>query len=259
MAKKTDISIKSKTESHWMSASDLMSGLMMTFMLIALAYMINAAAERDSMKEVAKTASKERDKLSEIAQKWAEAKIKIYNALLYEFENDLTKWHAEIEPDSLIVRFKEPTVLFHKGKVELTNRFKEILTDFFPRYLSILKEFSQSVSEIRIEGHTSSEWNDKTSKEEAYIKNMKLSHGRTVAVLTYCLAETSNRNLIDWGKSVIMASGMSSSRRILKDGIEDMKASRRVEFRVRTKADENLSLILEASKEFHKSNIYQLH
>ena len=44
---------------------------------------------------------------------------------------------------------------------------------------------------------------------------------------------------------IIVASGMSSSRPILNHGQIDWSASRRVEFRVRTNAEEKLSTILE--------------
>lgn len=223
------------SDSNWMSATDLMSGLMLIFMFIAVAFMISVSSERDDMFDVAKG--------------WAANKDAIYDTLLGEFKNDLPRWHAEIERDSLIVRFKEPKVLFHKGRSALTPRFKEILRDFFPRYIKVLSVFEKSISEIRIEGHTSSEWSWSVTQEEAYFKNMVLSHDRCREVLVFCLSRCKNPLFYDWAKRTIVASGMSSSRHICRNGIEDRKASRRVEFRVRTNADEKLSLILERSKE----------
>ncbi|MBU1340434.1 MAG: hypothetical protein KKE44_04550 [Proteobacteria bacterium] len=69
--------------------------------------------------------------------------------------------------------------------------------------------------------------------------------------MIFCLKNTKDKTACEWGKSLLMASGMSSSR-LIKDlnDIEDKNASRRVEFRVRTKADENLSLILKTSRKF---------
>ncbi|MBU1340435.1 MAG: hypothetical protein KKE44_04545 [Proteobacteria bacterium] len=173
MTKRTIISIKHQGENHWISSTDLMAGLMMTFMLIAIAYMINASSERDTMEEVAKSVSSDRDQLYEIAKEWATTKRLIYEALLNEFETDLPLWHAEIKPNSLIVRFKEPEVLFSKGETILTKRFENILRNFFERYLKVLSSFPKSISEIRIEGHTSSEWNEYTSNDKAYFLNME--------------------------------------------------------------------------------------
>ena len=58
------------------------------------------------------------------------------------------------------VKFHEPDVLFEQGRHEVTHRFQEILQEFFPRYLLIMnsKKYQDSIEEIRIEGHTSSEW-----------------------------------------------------------------------------------------------------
>jgi outer membrane protein OmpA-like peptidoglycan-associated protein len=203
-------------------------------MFIAIVYMLNTSTERDEMRKV--------------AEEWAKNKQDIYKALHEEFKGDLQKWQAEIEPDTLIVRFKEPTVLFHLGECYLTPRFEEILHNFFPRYLSTLEPFEQSISEIRIEGHTSSEWNDTATASEAYFNNMRLSQDRTREVLSYCMSQAPNAELRKWGQRVLIAAGMSSSRLVLANGTENPEASRRVEFRVRTKADEKLTLILEQSQ-----------
>ncbi len=224
------IKIEQKAQESWVSATDLMSGLMLIFMFIAVVFMRNVSQERDSMKK--------------IAQEWAETKDTIYQALYAQFEDSLKSWQAEIEPDSLIVRFREPKVLFEEGSTKLTPRFINILNSFFPRYLNVLNEFAESISEIRIEGHTSSEWGPKTPPEESYFLNMKLSQGRTREVLEYCLSLKQIGSLYTWGQKVIIAAGMSSSRLVRRNGDEDKEASRRVEFRVRTNADERLSLIL---------------
>ncbi len=227
---KKNIIINEKTESHWTSATDLMSGLMIIFMFIAISYMISASQERDRMKGT--------------AEDWAKNKEMIYNSLLAEFKNDLNKWNADIDSVMLIVRFKEPSVLFSKGGSNLTPHFKEILSDFFPRYLHILKEFKSSISEIRIEGHTSSEWSKEVSQLDAFFYNMNLSQLRTQSVLKYCIESTNNDSLRYWCQNVILAAGFSSSKLIIEKGVENEIQSRRVDFRVRTNADEKLNEII---------------
>ena len=78
-----------------------------------------------------------------------------------ELKNDLEDWNAyAIDAKTLSVVFKEPDILFEKGKYKIKPRFKMILNDFFPRYINVLssKKFRKNVASIRVEGHTSSEW-----------------------------------------------------------------------------------------------------
>jgi outer membrane protein OmpA-like peptidoglycan-associated protein len=158
-------------ETHWLSVSDLMAGLMMVFLFIAIALMRNAFIERDKIKQVAVA--------------YQENQVAIYQVLNEEFKDDLKKWNADIDEDTLTVTFKSPELLFKRGEITLNQEYKGLLLDFFPRYMRILKPFHDSINEVRIEGHTSSAWNRFVSDKEAYFKNMNLSQGRTRSVLEY--------------------------------------------------------------------------
>ena len=48
-------------------------------------------------------------------------------------------------------------------------------------------EYKDGIAEIRIEGHTSSEWFDTVGLDMAYYNNMKLSQDRSRNVLKYAL------------------------------------------------------------------------
>jgi outer membrane protein OmpA-like peptidoglycan-associated protein len=77
---------------------------------------------------------------------------------------------------------------------------------------------------------------------------MALSQDRTRAVLEYNLmlpAVTAERN---WIKSLLTANGLSSSKPILHNGKEDPRRSRRVEFRLRTNAEQQVIRILEGGR-----------
>jgi outer membrane protein OmpA-like peptidoglycan-associated protein len=215
----------------------MMSGLMMVFLFISIAYMINVVKERDTIKEIAITYNRLQNDL--------------YNDLFNEFKNDLDKWNAIIDRQSLSVRFEAPDVLFQKGSYQLQDKFKAILSDFFPRYLSILtnEKYKNDIEEIRIEGHTSSEWQVDVSPDIAYFLNMKLSQDRTRSVLEYVmnLPQVSNQN--EWLKNYLTANGLSSSKLIMKDGIEDKDKSRRVEFRVKTNSEKRIVKIISDGNE----------
>ena len=89
----------------------------------------------------------------------------------------------EIDKDGTI-RFKEPEVFFDMGESELKTQFKDILDSFFPRYINVIyTNYKDKVTEIRIEGHTSSEWEEGADTKTAYFKNMELSQDRTRNVL----------------------------------------------------------------------------
>lgn len=216
---------------HWMSVSDLMAGLMMVFLFISVALMRDAVVERDKIKEVAET-----------YQKTQQA---IYISLLEEFVKDLDKWGAEIDRNTLSVNFTAPDVLFANGEARLTRKFQTILNDFFPRYLQVLEQYKPIIQEIKIEGHTSSRWSSESSDYEAYFNNMSLSQSRTRAVLGYVMKlEKVRIGHYKWVKNNVAAVGYSSSKAVVKEGIEDEERSRRVSFRVITNAEEQILKIL---------------
>lgn len=216
---------------HWLTISDLMAGLMMVFLFIAIVFMRNT--------------QKEADKIKSVAVAYQENQVAIYDALRKEFEPDLEKWGATIDKETLAFNFQSPDVLFGNGEIDIKPEFQVILDDFFPRYLMVLKPYRDSLDEVRIEGHTSSAWGKDTSDSEAYFNNMQLSQGRTRSVLTYLYALQPNEN--DWIKRNFAAVGFSSSRLILDDdGNEDADKSRRVSFRAITNAHIQIKRILEA-------------
>ena len=217
---------------HWLTISDLMAGLMMVFLFISIALMRNALLERDKIKQVA------------IA--YREGQVAIYEALMAEFGGDLERWEADIDAESLAFEFRSPEVLFEVGAIELKPRFVEMLGDFFPRYMGVLKRFETAIEEVRIEGHTSSDWHTAAGEDEAYFWNMWLSQGRTRSVLEFVYNLPREEADKSWVKANVAAVGFSSARLVHGlDGLEDAAASRRVLFRVVTNAETQIRKILE--------------
>ena len=138
-------------------------------------------------------------------------------------------------------------MLFDAGDKQVKQRFKDILDDFFPRYIKILTlpKYQVNIEEIRIEGHTSTDWISAISIEERYLGNAELSQARAFEVLKYCFNQRSINAHKKWLIAVLRANGLSFAKPLDND-----KKSRRVEFRVITKSNENLLEILDLSKEF---------
>jgi len=224
-----------KTENHWTSISDLMSGLMIVFLFISVAYM--------------RSVTNEKNKVEQVAIMWNQTQENLFIDLYDEFKDDLPRWQASLNRKTLSLRFEEPSVFFVIGSAQLTEGFRRILDDFFPRYLKILRKYSANIAEVRIEGHTSSEWAGTNNVLEAYFRNMELSQNRTRSVLQYCLTTPALDQDISWAIKTITANGLSSSTPVLlSDGTEDVSLSRRVEFRVRTDAEQRIVTILEGMK-----------
>ncbi len=85
-------------ESHWIPLSDLMTGLMVIFLLIAVSYMMQVEADAARIKNVAVA--------------YSEIKDALFEDLDREFRLDLPKWKAQLLKTDLTIRFSEPEVLF---------------------------------------------------------------------------------------------------------------------------------------------------
>ena len=221
-------------DSEWVSISDLMSGLMVIFLFFAVSYMYDVQQNQKRIKRIA------------VAYK--DLQTDLYEDLLREFQEDLLRWRATLDRETLPIRFGEPDVLFQVGSADVSLRFKDILSDFFPRYIRIiaLDEYRDNIEEIRIEGHTSSEWHFRVTSDEAYFLNMKLSQDRTRSVLHYCLDLLGERKGKIWVRDHITANGLSASQPVLTSaGQEDFVQSRRVEFRTRTNAEKKVVEIIQ--------------
>lgn len=141
--------LSSQQEAQWISLSDLMTGLMMLFMLIAIAFMLKVQADEARRKHE--------------AEQHRQIRQELYRDLNAAFKDRLPEWSAVLTQD-LILSFQGPEVLFDLGKADLKFRFRQILQDFFLPYVQIITspKYKASIQEIRIEGHTSSDWNGAT-------------------------------------------------------------------------------------------------
>lgn len=212
-------------DDQWLPISDLMSGLMVLFLFIAISLMLQ---------------------VRQVAESHQENQDKIYHALIQEFEKDLPTWGAQVDKKTLTLSFKSPELLFETGSSKLRPNYQAILSDFFPRYMRVISEHKEHIQEIRIEGHTSSEWANGVDEHTAYFENMRLSQERTRAVLHYVYHIDSVRHYQAWIKENLASVGLSSAKTI-KDEFnqENKEASKRVTFRIISNSDEQLNKIIE--------------
>lgn len=208
-----------------LSIGDLMAALLLIFVLLLSATLLNLQ-ER-----------------AEMAENYKDVKKEIYDELIKEFKDDLKDWNANIDEKDLLIRFSGPRVEFDFGKSEVKPQFKEILSDFFPRYVMIitLTKFKDNIEEIRIEGHT--------DNKGTYFNNMELSQNRTRSVLNFVLENTNYEpSEKSWIQLNLTANGLSYSKPIADNDTEQgQKKNRRVEFRIRTNAEKQIDEMLKVN------------
>lgn len=307
---------KDNSSQHWLTISDLMSGLMIIFIFIAISFMRSTYLEKEKVKKIEiqyeelilkdknldeairelneikeknDVLQLEKDKLTEklaqldnfnavldekekisqeltqirgIAEAYQNNQLAIYEALKKVFPDDELsedKLNAEIDKETLTFIFKSSDSLFDNASANLKEKYKQALTVFFPKYIQAVLPYKDSISEIRIEGHTSSEWNvfPKEIKNKdmdikdlyGYFGNMNLSQDRTNSVLNYVLNDLRTEipnEYRKWLRDHTAAVGLSSSKPILdENGNEDKNKSRRVTFRIITNADSKIQQILQ--------------
>lgn len=152
-----------------------------------------------------------------------------------EFEKDFLKWNASFDENRLIFRFNNPSLMFERGDTNLKSEFKTLLADFFPRYVNALVEYKNSIKHVYVEGHTSSSYNNVSSEEEKFKKNLVLSQERANKVLEYLktILDSSVLENESFINSTFEARGKSSKELILnEDGSENAELSKRVEFKI---------------------------
>ena len=230
-----------------LSISDLMAALCCIFVLVTISIFA-------SLKEK-----------NHLADKYQKLQQDLYLDLNEDLGEYLDDWKATIDPDTLAIRFaatdeKGNDLQFAPRSDIPLDTYKAILKDFFPKLVTILEQdkYKGEIEEIRIEGFTAPDKTDPEGEgsEHDYTSGIELSQKRTMNVLLFCLNETSYLDSIEpdkreseknWIREHIVANGYSLSRPLGTDGKpipekrkltdEEKRASRRVEFRIKTNSD----------------------
>ena len=215
----------------------MMSALMMVFLFISVSYSFQVSQQSAEL-------SGQNERIQQIVGEYEDYNRLIYDDLLLAFGHKLEEWNAEIEEGTLSFRFNNPSTLFKAGSSEITPQYAGVLQEFWPAYIKIMMKYDDVIREVRIEGHTSSEWVG-AGVDGSYFNNMMLSQSRTRAALEKCYSFTPSSDT-PWVRRTVTANGMSFSRPILSGtGIEDPVRSRRVEFTVVVDSHQRLEEISE--------------
>lgn len=221
----------------WVPLADLMTVLMVLFLFVSISFMY--------------ALQKKQEKQNEIIVVYGSTKDALHKDLEAAFKNDFQRWNVTLNED-LSIKFLNPQVLFPVGSAEITPYFREILTEFVPRYFSIVlsEKYRNRIAEIRIEGHTDTRPVSPTG--DPYLENMKLSQDRARTVLGFIRMQPYVQELPPDEKAQLQfwltANGLSYGRTVNNQGQYSFynggqvneSGSRRVEFRIITTSEQVL-------------------
>lgn len=201
----------------WITMTDLMTGLVLVFIVMFLYSYISNNAAAVQQKIAKENATKT---LQEALNKQS------INAI--------------IEPNSGVVKISD-LELFEIGSYTLSKKGKQYLDKFAPIYLNSIfsdKYLEKNVAKIIVQGHTDSQtFIGQYSEDEQYMKNMELSLNRAFEVANYMTNTPYNKNNGNRLRKMIVVEGASFSDPIIIGGKEDFAKSRRVELKLVMKKD----------------------
>ena len=249
MRKRSIMDSENETYSFWQSYSDLMSALLLIFVLMmstTLLQAMNLYHEKIEEEAAVQAEMEEKQQEQEVLMQQIEEQQVQIEKLIGLKEEIIVNLSEEFDKTDLVVAVDPMTgsitfdssILFSVNSYELTNHGKKFLDSFIPVYFDALigSDYVDYISEIIIEGHTDTRGD--------YMYNLELSQKRALSVCKYCLDRIAENEQYDqtYFRSIITANGRSWSNPIYDtDGQIDMDASRRVEFKFSLKDDEMIS------------------
>lgn len=145
------------------------------------------------------------------------------------FKEEIREGEIVVKED-LSINFNDEKLYFKVGEYELTDAQKKFLDGFGKKLFTFLYDNKDKIATLEINGHTSSEWGE-SDFSESYINNERLSMNRSFATLSY-MFKAQDENRKKWLSEILKGSGLSFSKKIILNDVEDKERSRRASFKV---------------------------
>ncbi len=152
-----------------------------------------------------------------------------YTQLRELYKEEIDK-NVLVVKEDLTIEFRDKRLLFMVGEYQLTQEQKTFIDKFSTKLLAFLRERQDALSELEINGHTSSEWNG-SGFTDTYLKNSKLSMNRSYATLSFIFKGQDVKTQA-WLSKIIQGSGFSYSKKLMINDKEESQKSRRVSFKI---------------------------
>lgn len=204
----------------WPSFTDLLTTILLCFMLIFIIMMVIKSLQ---IKEMKHTIDQIMGVRAELVQE------------LHQTFSD-SEYGIEVDKNTGAIIF-DTEILFAYDDADLKEESYVFLDEFIPQYLDVLLEsgYEEYVAEIIIEGHT--------DRDGDYLYNLELAQGRAYSVAAYIMSEKfPYPNIQQHVEEKLTVNSKSySDFRTNEAGDYSAEASRRVEFKFRLKDEEILN------------------
>jgi outer membrane protein OmpA-like peptidoglycan-associated protein len=207
------------------SLTDLMTSLMVIFILLLLVFISHTASKDAALRDV----------------------------LLNELKKDLIPQgfnESSIRPDpkdrnAILVIVPNNLMHFESRQSYLPEAGRSFLESHIPLFADVLcsKAFSPGIDSIVVEGHTDRQPWQGSSPEESENKNLKLSQDRSMAVVEEALADLKEKTTRPCFLEKLSATGRGE-----QDPEKSDEESRRVIFKIHVKAHDEASIAQEVKR-----------
>ncbi|MBO0993421.1 OmpA family protein [Bacillus sp. SD088] len=208
-------------DSHfWPSFTDLLTTILLCFMLIFIIMMVIKSLQIKEMKQTI-------DQIMGV-------RSQLVDELKTEFQDSAAGIEVDEKTGAMIFNTE---ILFPYDQSELKPASLEFLDEFVPKYLDVLLKsgYEDYVAEIIIEGHT--------DRDGSYLYNLRLAQDRSYSVADYILSEDFPYKEIQkqLENKLTVNSKSYTDFRTNEQGEYSADESRRVEFKFRLKDEEILN------------------
>jgi chemotaxis protein MotB len=208
-----------KETNYWMSYADLMSAMLMVFVLLLSVIILDYKSDMDEK------------------QRQIDAVTNVKNNIIADLTEEFkgSNMNIEVDPQTGAIRFPG-NILYEVNSSELSPEGIKFLREFVPKYFGIILQdkFREDISSIIVEGHT--------DKAGSYLYNLDLSQARAFSVVQ----EIYDENFVDFPEKDISKDYLTSNGRSFMvpinnpDGTYNPNKSRRVEFLFRLKEEKRI-------------------
>ena len=215
------------------SFTDLMSSLVVIFILLFLAFVHEQEERQESVKDKL---------LAELQHQLKEA--------------NLDQQNIKKDGDAVVIIVPEGLMNFETGKSDLKDGGKEFLRRYIPPISRILvNDFHDDVDSLIVEGYTDRQRAAGSSEEQGEAQNLILSQERSMKVVEESLHDLEGPDQVaerDFFLDRLSASGRGEQQAIHEGGAENNPNLRRVIFRIRVRSNALQDAAQEIKADLHK-------
>jgi len=158
------------------SFTDLMTSLMVIFVLLFLAFVHNQAGKRETVKD---------NILAELRTKLS----------MFGFSKEYIK-PDEKDANAVVIIVPERLMNFDSGKKDLKEQGKQFIDQKIPTLARVLTAFDQDIDSIVVEGHTDREHQVGQTQSQGEAFNLQLSQDRSMEVVKRSLNALEPQSMI---------------------------------------------------------------